>query len=86
MIQQLFSEKLSLKNDKAKVGGFDTTNDGNTARRAFNAPEIFAEITGSMPQLNKKLKNHSYTFVVPIGHQRHQISKLLLCYGRKCNR
>jgi len=63
MIQQLFSEKLSLKNDKAKVGGFDSSNDGNTARRAFNAPEIFAEITGSMPQLNKKLKNHSYIYV-----------------------
>ena len=44
-IQAQFREKLSLLVDIPKQG-FGNTNDGNTARRAFENAEVFAEITG----------------------------------------
>jgi len=56
LIQDLFWKLLSLKVDQSKVGGFGSTNDGNTARRAFSEPETFSEITGIDLRLIKNLR------------------------------
>ena len=45
LIQSKFREKLSLIVGQPKVG-FGSSNDRNTARRAFENSEIFSEITG----------------------------------------
>ena len=45
-VQNLFWERLALNIDKPKPGGSGNTNDGNTARRAFQKTEILSEITG----------------------------------------
>jgi len=45
-IQQNFWEKLFLKVDKPRQGGFGNTNTGNTPRHAFANVETFSEITG----------------------------------------
>ena len=37
---------MGLIVDIPKDGGSGNTNDGNTARRAFSKPSVFAEITG----------------------------------------
>ena len=39
-------EKMNLHVDQPRVGGSGTSNDGNTARRAFSQEELFAEATG----------------------------------------
>lgn len=44
-IQIKFKSKMGLLVDKPKPG-FGSTNDGNTARRFFNNPQLSAEITG----------------------------------------
>src|SRR5262249_22588312 len=41
-VQVILWEKLALQVDKPKPGGSGTTNDGNTARRAFESPDSFA--------------------------------------------
>lgn len=46
-IQKEFWEKLGLRVDKPKTGGCGSSNDGNTARRAFDEYEVFAEILGA---------------------------------------
>ena len=56
-IRRLFWEKLSLIVDCPKSGGSGNSNSGNTARRAFDNPEIFAEITGLDYNLIVRLKN-----------------------------
>jgi len=38
--------KLGLKVDKPKAGGSSSSNDGNTARRAFQDPKLFSECLG----------------------------------------
>lgn len=45
-IQDDFWSMLGLRVDMPKVGGFGSTNDGNTSRRAFSEYENFSEITG----------------------------------------
>lgn len=45
-IQKVLWDKLGLKVDKVKAGGSGTSNDGNTARRAFENPEILSECLG----------------------------------------
>ena len=42
--------------DKPKVGGFGSTNDGNSARRAFENVKKFSEITNVDEELIKKFK------------------------------
>lgn len=42
-IQAILWEKLGLKIDQPKAGGSGTANDGNTARRAFEHPDSFAD-------------------------------------------
>ena len=44
-VQQRFWETMSLLVDKLKANSSVSTNDGNTARRAFIQPELFARIT-----------------------------------------
>lgn len=55
-IQKLFWEKMSLHVDKPKTGGFGSTNDGNTARRAFADHALFSHITGIDEELIYSLK------------------------------
>ncbi|EFN84694.1 hypothetical protein EAI_03530, partial [Harpegnathos saltator] len=43
IIQACLWEKMGLRVDKPKSGGFGSTNDGNTARRAFKDPNLFAQ-------------------------------------------
>lgn len=45
-IQNEFWTELGLRVDFPKVGGFGSTNDGNTSRRAFTNYKKFARITG----------------------------------------
>jgi len=47
---------LSLKVDQPKVGGFGSTNDGNTAQRAFFNHIAFSNITGIDEPLNTNQK------------------------------
>lgn len=42
-IQEILWEKLGLRVDKSKPGGSGTTNDGNTARKAFTNTKILSE-------------------------------------------
>lgn len=55
-IQKQFWEKLGLRVDMPKVGGCGNTNDGNTARRAFENHKLFSEITGIDENLVFRLK------------------------------
>lgn len=50
-IQEILWDELGLKEDKPKPGGSGSTNDGNTARRTFQKPELFAECLGLNPTL-----------------------------------
>lgn len=45
-VQQNLWKKLGLRVDKPKSGGSGTTNDGNTARRAFENVEMLSECLG----------------------------------------
>lgn len=44
-IQKDFWDKLGLHVNMPRVGGFRSTNDGNTARRSVAEHDIFSEIT-----------------------------------------
>lgn len=50
VIQENFKKKLGLIVDKPKPG-YGSTNDGNTARRFFQNPDISADITGITKEL-----------------------------------
>ena len=54
-IQQQFRQRLGLIVDYPIPGGQGNTNDGNTSRRAFEVPQVLAEITGVSPDLIKRL-------------------------------
>lgn len=54
-VQQEFKKKLGLIVDMPKDSGSGTTNDGNTARRAFSNYKIFSEITGISEVLIRRL-------------------------------
>ena len=56
-VQIAFFEKLGLRVDFPKDSGSGTSNDGNTARRAFREPFIFSEITRVDTELIKRLAN-----------------------------
>lgn len=55
-IQAILRTKLGLIVDKPVSGGSGNSNDGNTARRAFEKPEILAECLGIDCELIKLLK------------------------------
>lgn len=78
-------EKLSLKVDQPKQGGFGSTNVGNTARRAFSEYEAFAEITGVDTQLIFNMRNIliSLSCKLPINAEKfeelcHQTGHLII--------
>ena len=68
IVQEQFWRKMGLLVDFPKDSGYGNTNDGNTARRAFQNYEIFAEITGVNQELIWRLynifclDNSSYSF------------------------
>ena len=45
-VQRRFREEMDLVVDQPRAGGHGSTNDGNTARRAFNNVDQLSEITG----------------------------------------
>lgn len=55
-IQQILWEKLGLIVDKPKSGGSGTTNNGNTARRAFEDPNLLAELLALDVQMIRNFK------------------------------
>lgn len=65
-IQVEFRQKTGLIVDQPKPG-FGNSNDGNTARRFFQNPEVSAEITKIDVELIKKL--HTILVAVSCGHQ-----------------
>jgi len=56
LIQQILWENMGLIVDKPKIGGYGTTNDGNTARRAFENPTFLAKYLNLNCQLLCNLK------------------------------
>jgi len=55
-IQAILFEKLGLIVDKPKPGSSGNSNDGNTARRAFKNPDLFAECLGLNSELLRNFK------------------------------
>ena len=55
-IQQRFFKNLHLHEDKPKLGGFGSTNDCNSTRRAFENVKKFSDITNVDEELIKKFK------------------------------
>ena len=58
----LFKEKLNLDVNQPRDGGKGSSNDGNTARTAFDNPEIFSYITGISVELIKRFDIIRYWF------------------------
>lgn len=56
-IQNRFWKEMGLHVDKPKCNGPGTTNDGNTSRRAFGNPKIFAQITNVDEELINRFGN-----------------------------
>ena len=54
---------MGLLVDIPKIGGSGSTNDGNTARRAFDNAKLFSEITGVDLELIERLSNKSFLTV-----------------------
>ena len=55
IIQNKFIEELGLRVDFPRQGGSGTSNDGNTARRAFKHFDLFSSITGIDKELIERL-------------------------------
>ena len=55
-VQAEFRRQLGLHVDQPRAGGSGTSNDGNTARRAFGDPPAFSEITGVDQGLIERLQ------------------------------
>lgn len=55
-IQERFLTQLHLHVDKPKASGFGSTNDGNTARRAFQDTKLFSNITDVDEDLIKRFQ------------------------------
>lgn len=62
-IQAILWEKLGLIVDRPKPGGYGTTNDGHTARRAFANPNHLAKLLG----LDCSLLNNFKTILVALS-------------------
>lgn len=63
--QRIIWEKLGLKVDKSKVGGSGTSNDGNTARRAFGKFELLRKCLG----LDRKMLSNVKTILIALSIQ-----------------
>ena len=57
IIQNKFIEELGLRVDFPRQGGSGTSNDGNTARRAFKHFGLFSSITSIDKEFIKRLAN-----------------------------
>ena len=55
-VQSEFRTKMSLYVDEPRSGGQGSSNDGNTARRAFSDEALFAEITGVSQELIRRFR------------------------------
>ena len=75
-IQDRFKTELSLLVDQPKVG-HGNTNDGNTARRAFENPELFSDITGVNLDVIKDLK--TVLIAVCSGYHLHNENFQAFC-------
>lgn len=64
-IQKVMWENFGLRVDKPKAGGSGNTNDGNTARRAFRNPKLFANSLG----LNQELIQNFQTILIALSCQ-----------------
>ena len=62
-VQAILWEKLGLIVDRPKPGGSGTTNDGNTARRAFKNPTLLAECL----DLNSELLKNIQTILIALS-------------------
>lgn len=60
-------EKMGLIVGRPRAGGAGTSNDGNSARRAFSEEKTFAEVTGVSEDLIRRL--HIILQVMACGHQ-----------------
>lgn len=65
-VKSMFWERMGLHVDQARPGGAGSSNDGNTARRAFRDERMFAEITGISEELIHRL--HVILQVMASGH------------------
>ena len=65
-VKSMFWERMGLHVDQARPGGAGSSNDGNTARRAFREERTFAEITGIAEELIHRL--HVILQVMSSGH------------------
>lgn len=65
IIQDKFWLQMGLHVDKPKANGSGTTNDGNTARRAFSQTELLASITG----INVNFLEHLHTILIALSSE-----------------
>ena len=63
----LFKELLNLDVNQPRDGGKGSSNDGNTARTAFDNPEIFSYITGISVELIKRFDIIRYWFFLSMS-------------------
>lgn len=75
-IQKTLKSRLGLIVDKPKPGGSGTTNDGNTARRAFENPEILSECLGLNCQLLKNFKTILIALSIHLPIDSYEFDKL----------
>ena len=64
-----FRKKMGLGIDMPKTGSSGSTNDGNTARRAFRNPNLYSEITGVEKELIIRLR-----IILLVINLNHKIS------------
>lgn len=64
-IQKVIWQNFGLRVNKPKAGGSDNTNDGNTARRAFDNSKLFANSLG----LNEELILNFQTILIALSCQ-----------------
>lgn len=63
LVQEILHKRLGLNVDKPKPGGCGNTNDGNTARRAFENVDLLAECLG----LNNQLLRNFRTILIALS-------------------
>lgn len=63
LVQEILHKRLGLNVDKPKPGGCGNTNDGNTARRAFEDTDLLAECLG----LNNQLLRNFRTILIALS-------------------
>ena len=77
-VQSMFWDRMGLHVDQPRPGGAGSSNDGNTARRAFRDEKTFAEITGVSEELIHRL--HVILQVMASGHRIDPVQ-----FGKYCD-